>query len=410
MRLSGVEQTTDDSPFALPDLSDEKALATALGELSSQGTDSTSIKVDKNYEYSIWISYAEVYNDKVYDLLTSGSSDSEGTSTCPTPRGSNGLPRSETAKRLPRPTSTSTWSSLASLASAPSSSDILLIKRKALPLKNDPESGGKYVAGLKCVRVRTAEDAKRVFRTGNINRRVFGTLTNAVSSRSHGIFTLRAVRVHRGDPSDVSVSRLSIVDLAGSERTKNSHTTGERLKEAGNINKSLMILGQCMEAMRSNQRRLAATLAAPGRGGLDLNNPSAGVKLTIIPFRHCKLTELFQDFFAGEQEGRAVMIVNVNPYDTGFDENSHVMRFAALAREVTTAPSTVPKASVRQTPTPTGRMFASGKTNTPHRRQVTIPTRGAGTKKQSEARVEIVEGKLRTLEPFVIITYRRHFT
>jgi kinesin family protein 20 len=49
------------------------------------------------------------------------------------------------------------------------------------------------------------------------------------------------------DPTALQVSRLTLVDLAGSERTKHTHTTGDRLKEAGSINKSLMVLGQCME-------------------------------------------------------------------------------------------------------------------------------------------------------------------
>jgi kinesin family protein 20 len=48
------------------------------------------------------------------------------------------------------------------------------------------------------------------------------------------------------DPTALQVSRLTLVDLAGSERTKHTHTTGDRLKEAGSINKSLMVLGQCM--------------------------------------------------------------------------------------------------------------------------------------------------------------------
>ena len=46
---------------------------------------------------------------------------------------------------------------------------------------------------------------------------------------------------------------MSIVDLAGSERNSNTGSTGDRLKEAGNINKSLMVLGQCMEVLRKNQ-------------------------------------------------------------------------------------------------------------------------------------------------------------
>jgi hypothetical protein len=70
----------------------------------------------------------------------------------------------------------------------------------------------------------------------------------------------------------------------------------ERLKEAGNINKSLMVLGQCMEALRINQKKLAMTTPTTG--------PLTNAKLGLVPFRHSKLTELFQDFFIGN--GKAV--------------------------------------------------------------------------------------------------------
>lgn len=95
------------------------------------------------------------------------------------------------------------------------------------------------------------------------------------------------------DPDAIQTARLSIVDLAGSERANNTHNTGERLKEAGNINKSLMVLGQCMEALRINQKKLGS---APPNG--------SNIKLGLVPFRHSKLTELFQDFFVGD--GKAV--------------------------------------------------------------------------------------------------------
>ena len=91
-----------------------------------------------------------------------------------------------------------------------------------------------------------------------MNRHVFATRINGASSRSHSIFTIKVVRLPKNaDPEDpavfANVSRLSVVDLAGSERGKNTDTKGDRLKEAGNINKSLMVLGQCMEVMRRNQ-------------------------------------------------------------------------------------------------------------------------------------------------------------
>lgn len=98
------------------------------------------------------------------------------------------------------------------------------------------------------------QEAHNVLARGQSNRRVFSTLANRASSRSHSIFTLKLVRTHRATGAE-RTSRFSIVDLAGSERVVNTQTTGDRLKEAGNINKSLMVLGQCMEVLRKNQER-----------------------------------------------------------------------------------------------------------------------------------------------------------
>lgn len=105
------------------------------------------------------------------------------------------------------------------------------------------------------------------------------------------------------DPTALQISRLTLVDLAGSERTKHTHTTGDRLREAGNINKSLMVLGQCMEVLRSNQRRLAASLAGEGLDGrMDTRAVKKG--FSVVPFRHSKLTECLMDYFTGD--GRTV--------------------------------------------------------------------------------------------------------
>jgi len=188
------------------------------------------------------------------------------------------------------------------------------------------------------------------------------------------------------------------VDLAGSERTKNTHTSGERLKEAGSINKSLMVLGQCMEVMRVNQKRLAQSLANAGR----VDTRDVKKTLAVVPFRHSKLTEILMDYFIGD--GRVVnrdpitqsptaltrnfkvMIVNVNPYDTGFDENSHVMKFAALAREVTTTRKPAPPAKKGSSlANPTSRPSEQ------HRRKVTISMGKPG--RQSEALLEVLEGE-----------------
>ncbi|WVQ72954.1 hypothetical protein IAR50_002516 [Cryptococcus sp. DSM 104548] len=280
---------------------------------------SDTIKVDRNFSYAIFVSYSEVYNEKIFDLLDSVLPVAPHTPTQPRPRA--------TYDKAPRGSRMQSFSAVNSSfhMAAMANGGGGVLKRQALGLKNDPEGSGKYIAGLKDVRVRTREEALAVFRSGQNARQVFGTLANRESSRSHGIFTIKVVRIHNGaplDPDSAQVSRLAIVDLAGSERNKNTHTTGDRLKEAGNINKSLMVLGQCLEVLRANQQKLAA----PG--------PAAKKRVAVVPFRHSKLTEIFQNFFVGD--GRAVIVINVNPYDTGFDENSHVMRFSASAREVQT--------------------------------------------------------------------------
>ena len=241
--------------------------------------DDTTLDVDRNHEYAVWVSYTEVYNEKIYDLLSAVS-----------PTALNN-PRLHTAAGI------SSLSSLAVIsATSTSTAPGITVIRKALPLKNDPE-GGKYVAGLREIRVYNAAEAKAVMQIGILNRRVFGTLANSRSSRSHSVFTIKVARVHRASADheidQVSCARLSICDLAGSERVANAGTSGEsdRIREAGNINKSLMVLGQCLSSMRTNQKRVAH------------NSP----RLAVVPFRHSKITELFQDFFVGD--GRVVSMI-----------------------------------------------------------------------------------------------------
>ncbi|KAJ6574651.1 P-loop containing nucleoside triphosphate hydrolase protein [Mycena capillaripes] len=370
VRLQGVE-LADKSDSAPPPVAPEPGLVEVLGQhMDSSAADTdidpTVLKVDRNYEYTIWLSYAEVYNEKVYDLLDDVQDNSTG-----------GIPRSNSGKSL-------------------------LLTRKALSLKpsppsDSPDSGinGKYISGLRQFRVHSASQAKALVKLGQLHRRVFGTLANRESSRSHGMVILKVVRGHRGerdDPTALQIARMTLVDLAGSERTKHTQTTGDRLKEAGNINKSLMVLGQCMEVLRNNQRKVAMSLSQEGLDGrMDTRDVKRG--LAVVPFRHSKLTEALMDYFVGD--ARAVMIVNVNPYDTGYDENSHVMKFAALAREVYVTPAPAP---VQRLPGAAkaqgivGKGLPASVAPKPYRRKVTISTGGPGSgRKASEAVLEVLE-------------------
>ena len=68
------------------------------------------------------------------------------------------------------------------------------------------------------------------------------------------------------DKSKVIMSQLSLVDLAGSERAIRTNTTGDRLKEASNINKALLVLRTCMETLRDNQLNCANKVSEVGWG------------------------------------------------------------------------------------------------------------------------------------------------
>ena len=282
--LGGVEFLDKEDSAGSETLTEKEEKASAMidqvlgdgesGPMANGSADATTLPIDKNYEYAVWLSYAEVYNEKIFDLLTV----SDSTTANPNPD----IPKSQSISGA-----ISSYMNLAALAASSSGSNSVpvTLHRRALSLKSSPDGLGKYIQGLREVKVRNAEEARAVVKMGTINRRVFGTLANAVSSRSHAVFTIRLVKIHRGagageflqymvrdqvssipsgTPSeeDIVVSRLAIVDLAGSERVRNAGTSrigeGDRLREAGNINKSLMVLGQCMDAMRMNQRRLAA--------------------------------------------------------------------------------------------------------------------------------------------------------
>ncbi|WFD20111.1 succinate--hydroxymethylglutarate CoA-transferase [Malassezia caprae] len=323
MGLTGVQPGVSDPSKSLLASRPRAKLRPGMGRAADMGsgqagvpepltTDPTTLDVHPDYRYSVWVSYVEVYNEKLYDLLEA-----------PMP---SLLARSDAAR-----------DEAEEKPSGPA--------RRPLLLKSEVESGGKYVGGLKEIKVNSIHEAREILRCGQENRTVFSTMANRSSSRSHSVFTIKilreltSVQLGERDVSGLSrkyfVSRLSIVDLAGSERIANTDVSaGPRLKEAGSINKSLMCLGQCLETMRKNQLRAGIVSPCDARMALSSSRSDDTRKRrqSIVPFRHSKLTELFQSFFMGD--GKVVMIVNVNPYGTGYEESANVMRFSAMAKEV----------------------------------------------------------------------------
>lgn len=140
---------------------------------------------------------------------------------------------------------------------------------------------------------------------------------NEHSSRSHTILVLMMTSEMR-DPDDSTNfirrhGKLSLVDLAGSEKTKKTNSKGETLKEANNINKSLLVLGNCISALADPRKRNGH-----------------------IPYRDSTLTKLLADSFGGS--GMALMIACISPSRANTSETLNTLRYASRAKRIKTKP------------------------------------------------------------------------
>ncbi|XP_020282414.1 kinesin-like protein Klp98A isoform X3 [Pseudomyrmex gracilis] len=112
-------------------------------------------------------------------------------------------------------------------------------------------TGGPYVQDLSCHLVYDYADIQECMVRGNTHRTTASTKMNDVSSRSHAIFTITFVQagLSEGNMPSETVSKVHLVDLAGSERANATGATGQRLKEGAHINKSLVTLGTVISTL-----------------------------------------------------------------------------------------------------------------------------------------------------------------
>ncbi|KAF6205323.1 hypothetical protein GE061_019493 [Apolygus lucorum] len=235
-----------------------------------------ALPVDPDFRYAVFITYIEIYNNSVYDLLE----------------------------------------------------DIYEDNTRIRPLNSkivrEDCNHNMFVHGVNEIEVTSTDEAFEAYFYGQKRRRIAQTALNAESSRSHSVFNIRLVQApvdERRNDIDlfkkyIIVSQLSLVDLAGSERTNRTKNTGLRLKEAGNINNSLLTLRLCLELLRENQ--------------------NGGNKM--IPYRESRLTHLFRNFFDGD--GQVSMIICVSPLVEECEETMQVLKFAESSQEIVTTVQT----------------------------------------------------------------------
>ena len=155
---------------------------------------------------------------------------------------------------------------------------------------------------------RVARDADDVFaamREGEANRSVGATAMNARSSRSHSVVIVRVGAVSRETRARTR-GALYLVDLAGSERVARSEASGDRLKEARHINKSLSALGDVVAALQEKRAH--------------------------VPYRNSKLTTLLRGALG--PNGKAALFAHVSPAPASADESVSTLAFAERAAAV----------------------------------------------------------------------------
>ncbi|KAI4349700.1 hypothetical protein L6164_010262 [Bauhinia variegata] len=158
---------------------------------------------------------------------------------------------------------------------------------------------GFSVPDASLVPVSSKFDVIDLMNLGQRNRAVGSTALNDRSSRSHSCLT---VHVQGRDLTSGSILRgcMHLVDLAGSERVDKSEATGDRLKEAQHINKSLSALGDVIAS-------------------LSQKNPH-------VPYRNSKLTQLLQDSLGGQ--AKTLMFVHISPETDSIGETISTLKFA----------------------------------------------------------------------------------
>ena len=181
-----------------------------------------------------------------------------------------------------------------------------------LDLREDPVKG-TIVCGVSEHPIDSIDGIMNLLLAGNQRRVTEATGSNVTSSRSHAIFQVSLTIGRNDTPQERLVGKLSLIDLAGSERGSATENRGLRLREGAKINKSLLALANCINALADKTK-----------------------KLSFIPFRDSKLTRILKDSLGGNSQ--TVMLVTISPASSQFEETVNTLKYANRAKNISTRP------------------------------------------------------------------------
>ncbi|KAF9464724.1 kinesin 2 [Collybia nuda] len=228
-------------------------------------------------DYSVKISYIELYNEELRDLLTNDLSAPNG-STQP-------MGMAKDSNKNPE---------------------------NGLKIFDDASKRGVTIQGLEEVAVKDSKDALALLTKGSQRRQIAATKFNDHSSRSHSIFS---ITVHIKEMSAIGedllkTGKLNLVDLAGSENIGRSGAENKRAREAGMINQSLLTLGRVINALVDKAQH--------------------------IPYRESKLTRLLQDSLGGRT--KTCIIATISPARSNMEETLSTLDYAIRAKSIRNKP------------------------------------------------------------------------
>jgi len=206
------------------------------------------------YEFTVQVSFVEIYNEMVRDLLIA--------------------PDDEAAVK------------------------------KSLRVR-ESKTNGVWIEGASEFYTASTDEIVALMARGSANRSIGATRMNADSSRSHSVFIMRITKRDLSSGA-TTVAGLRLVDLAGSEMVKKTAATGERLKEAQNINLSLSALGNVIKALTSGDKH--------------------------VPYRNSKLTRILADSLGGNS--KTLLIVTASPSTYNAMETLSTCRFGERAKRI----------------------------------------------------------------------------